>query len=75
MAYAQAQADVELGALFVEQLRLGDGVTHHLIGAGRTRYSAGTPAQSLGMEPVLQITEETSKPFCLKMRSTMAASL
>ena len=33
MAYAQAQADVELGALLVEQLRLGDGVAHHLIGA------------------------------------------
>ena len=24
---------------------------------------------------LMQITEETSKPFCLKMRSTMAASL
>ena len=34
MAYAQTEGDIELGARFVEQLGLGDGVAHGLPGIG-----------------------------------------
>ena len=48
MAHAQPQADVELGLHPVEELRLGDGVAHHLIGPGADPVLRGHPRPVLG---------------------------
>ena len=48
VAHAQTQADVELGLCPVEELRLSDGVAHHLIGPGTDPVLWGHPNLILG---------------------------
>ena len=48
MSHAQPQAHVELGSLPVQELRLGDGVAHGLVGAGAHPELLGHPRLVLG---------------------------
>ncbi len=53
VAHAQPQADVELGLCLVEQLGLGDGVAHGLVGAGTQEHVGGVAHVHLGNGPGL----------------------